>query len=87
MKALGERKGWCPYFMARHLLSHANIVVYNYQYMLDPKVASLVSRELDKESIVVFDEAHNIDNVCIEALSVTLDRRKIEASVRGVGKF
>ena len=25
-------------------------------------------------SIVVFDEAHNIDYVCIEALSVTLDR-------------
>jgi len=37
-------------------------------------VSNLVSRELEAESIVVFDEAHNIDNVCIEALSVTLDR-------------
>ncbi len=27
----------------------------------------MVSRELEKECIVVFDEAHNIDNVCIEA--------------------
>ena len=27
---------------------------------------------------VVFDEAHNIDTVCIEALSVTLDRRQLE---------
>ena len=26
----------------------------------------MVSRELEKECIVVFDEAHNIDNVCIE---------------------
>ena len=26
----------------------------------------MVSRELDKECIIVFDEAHNIDNVCIE---------------------
>lgn len=34
---------------------------------------------------VVFDEAHNIDNVCIEALSVTLDRRMVEASSRSVG--
>ena len=24
--------------MTRHLLNHATIVVYNYQYMLDPKV-------------------------------------------------
>lgn len=28
--------------------------------MLDPKIADLVSKELSKESIVVFDEAHNI---------------------------
>lgn len=26
----------------------------------------MVSRELEKECIVVFDEAHNIDNICIE---------------------
>lgn len=29
----------------------------------------MVSRELEKECIVVFDEAHNIDNVCIEVNS------------------
>ena len=28
----------------------------------------MVSRELEKECVVVFDEAHNIDNVCIEVL-------------------
>ena len=87
LKALGKQKGWCPYFVARHMLNRANIVVYNYQYMLDPKVANLVSRELEQESIVVFDEAHNIDNVCIEAFSITLDRRKMEASLRGVHRL
>jgi DNA excision repair protein ERCC-2 len=87
LKALGKEKGWCPYFVARHMLNRANIVVYNYQYMLDPKVANLVSRELEQESIVVFDEAHNIDNVCIEAFSITLDRRKMDASLRGVHRL
>ena len=87
LKDLGTQKGWCPYFMTRHLVQHATILVYNYQYMLDPKVANLVSRELEAESIVVFDEAHNIDNVCIEALSVTLDRKSIDLSVRSVGKL
>jgi DNA excision repair protein ERCC-2 len=58
--------------MTRHLINHATILVYNYQYMLDPKISSLISRDLQAESIVVFDEAHNIDNVCIEGeLSVT----------------
>jgi Rad3-related DNA helicase len=48
------------------------------------QVSNLVSRELEAESIVVFDEAHNIDNVCIEALSVTLDRKALEESAKSV---
>lgn len=84
LREFGTQKGWCPYFMTRHLLHHASILVYNYQYMLDPKVANIVSRELEAESIVVFDEAHNIDNVCIEALSVTLDKRMLDSAQRSV---
>jgi len=80
LKVLGREKGWCPYFLARHVINHAKVLVYNYQYMLDPKVAGMVSRELESESVVIFDEAHNIDNVCIEALSVALDRRSITAA-------
>ncbi len=33
------------------------------------QVSQMVSREMERECVVVFDEAHNIDNVCIEALS------------------
>ena len=48
--------------------------------MLDPKIASLVSNDLQRDSIVVFDEAHNIDNICIEALSVRIDRRTLHGA-------
>ena len=82
LRRLGRRTGWCPYFVARHAIQHANVVVYNYQYMLDPRVAGLVTRELEKESIVVFDEGHNIDNICIEALSVELDDKSLRAAER-----
>ena len=34
--------------------------MYSYHYLLDPKIAELVSKELEKTSVVVFDEAHNI---------------------------
>jgi len=87
MKRLGKEKTWCPYFVARHLVTQADVVVYNYQYMLDPKIAGMVSKEIKKESIVVFDEAHNIDNICIEALSVTLDRRLVQASSRNISRL
>lgn len=44
--------------------------MYNYLYLIDPNIASLLQKEHKKESIIVFDEAHNIDDVCIEAYTV-----------------
>ncbi|CAH0478533.1 unnamed protein product [Peronospora belbahrii] len=84
LKELGTQKGWCPYFLTRYVVTYADVVVYNYQYMLDPKVSQLISRNFEKESIIVFDEAHNIDNVCIEALSVDLDRRGLDRASRNL---
>lgn len=43
----------------------AQIVVYSYHYLLDPKIAEMVSKELAKSSVVVFDEAHNIGNMVV----------------------
>ena len=63
-----------------HQIIHAEIVVYSYHYLLDPKIAEVVSKELNKEAVVVFDEAHNIDNVCIDSLSVKVTRRTIDRS-------
>lgn len=41
LRAFGRKQGWCPYFLARHMMSFANVVVYNYQYMIDPKVSQV----------------------------------------------
>jgi len=49
--------------------------------------AKMVSKELEAESIVVFDEAHNIDSVCIEALSVTINDRGLEQATRSLGRL
>lgn len=65
LKEIGHKKGWCPYFLARYAIQHANVVVYSYHYLLDPKIAEIVSKDLPKQSVIVFDEAHNIDNVLI----------------------
>lgn len=87
LKVWGRTQGWCPYYLTRQAINHANILVFNYQYMLDPKVAKMVSKELESESIIVFDEAHNIDSVCIEALSVTINERALEQATRSLGRL
>lgn len=43
---------------------HATVVVYSYHYLLDPKIADLVSKEMTRSSVVIFDEAHNIGEEC-----------------------
>lgn len=83
----GKEQGWCPYYLARHMVQLANVVVYSYQYLLDPKVAGIISKEMQKESVVVFDEAHNIDTVCIEALSVSIRRQTLEGASRNINRM
>ncbi|KAK8614635.1 hypothetical protein V6N13_068432 [Hibiscus sabdariffa] len=51
------------------------------------QVAGIISKEMQKESVVVFDEAHNIDNVCIEALSVSIRRQTLEGATRNLTRI
>ncbi|CAO1631786.1 unnamed protein product [Sympodiomycopsis kandeliae] len=82
-----KQEGICPYFGIRRMLPFVNIVVYSFHYLLDPKVAEQVSKEMSKDAIVVFDEAHNIDNVCIESLSIDLTRPMLDSAYRSVDQL
>lgn len=42
LRVWGRKHNWCPYFLARRMIVYANVVVYNYQYMIDPKVGAEV---------------------------------------------
>lgn len=87
LRQFGTKNTWCPYFLSRHMIKLSNVVVYNYQYLLDPKVSQMVSRELERECVVVFDEAHNIDNVCIESMSVNLRKNTLTNSGRNISSL
>jgi DNA excision repair protein ERCC-2 len=78
LKAYGQQHHLCPYFLARraviivvlwralifyHQIAKADVVIYSYHYLLDPKVAAMVSKELSRDCVVVFDEAHNIGKI------------------------
>jgi DNA excision repair protein ERCC-2 len=65
-------------------MQFCNVIIYSYHYLLDPKIAERVSKDLSKDCIVVFDEAHNIDNVCIESLSTDITEDSLRRATRGV---
>ncbi|KAK4248644.1 hypothetical protein C7999DRAFT_40152 [Corynascus novoguineensis] len=79
----GEQHKQCPYFTARRMMQYCNVIIYSYHYLLDPKIAERVSKDLSKDCIVVFDEAHNIDNVCIESLSTDITDDSLRKATRG----
>ncbi|OBT40634.1 DNA repair helicase rad15 [Pseudogymnoascus sp. WSF 3629] len=79
----GEEHKQCPYFTSRRMMPFCNVIIYSYHYLLDPKIAERVSKELSKDCIVVFDEAHNIDNVCIESLSTDITEDSLRKATRG----
>jgi DNA excision repair protein ERCC-2 len=83
----GEQHKQCPYFTSRRMMPFCNVIIYSYHYLLDPKIAERVSKELSKDCIVVFDEAHNIDNVCIESLSIDLTEDSLRKAARGASNL
>ncbi|KAI0982715.1 hypothetical protein GJ496_004194 [Pomphorhynchus laevis] len=86
VRKVGIAKGWCPYFIARNAIHSANVVVYSYHYLLDPKISDIVSRDIGPQTVVVFDEAHNIDNVCIDSMSIQLRRSNLQNVDDELGK-
>lgn len=79
----GEEHKQCPYFTVRRMMAFCNIIIYSYHYLLDPKIADRVSKEFAKDTIIIFDEAHNIDNVCIESLSVDITEESLRKAAQG----
>jgi len=87
LQKYGETHKQCPYFTARRMMPFCNVIIYSYHYLLDPKIAERVSRELSKDCIVVFDEAHNIDNVCIESLSIDITEDSLRKATKGANNL
>lgn len=127
LRSIGMSEGWCPYYGSKRLLKEANVIVYSYQYLLDPGVsvstqlfpnvnsskltintnatalftnsnnvtapaANMAGKKDDsadekEPAIVVFDEAHNIDDVCIECMTVKLNRHTIETASQNVKRL
>jgi DNA excision repair protein ERCC-2 len=87
LKIYGKRNTLCPYFLARRFLKQADVVIYTYHYLLDPKIAQMVSKEISKDAIIVFDEAHNIDNVCIDSMSIDITKPLLDSSVKSLNSL
>ncbi|XP_063703701.1 regulator of telomere elongation helicase 1 homolog [Culicoides brevitarsis] len=67
----GKKHKCCPYFLSKEMVEKADIIFMPYNYLLDPKARKANNIELHN-SIVILDEAHNVEKMCEESASIQL---------------
>ncbi|KAL9696154.1 hypothetical protein quinque_015439 [Culex quinquefasciatus] len=61
----------CPFFMSKELIENADVLFMPYNYLLDPKARKANNLEL-ANTIIILDEAHNVDKMCEESASMQI---------------
>lgn len=77
LKSEGRRCAGCPYYASRILNEEADVIFAPYNYLLDSRIRENTGIDLEN-SIVVIDEAHNIEDVCRSSGSIELTSKLIE---------
>ncbi|KAI8817649.1 helicase C-terminal domain-containing protein [Fimicolochytrium jonesii] len=76
----GQEHRACPYFLSRASQSQADIIFLPYNYLIDQ--TSRKSQNIDvKNSIIIFDEGHNLESSCGEATSFELTEGDLDACI------
>lgn len=76
----------CPYYASKKIANHAHLLFVPYNYVLDPAICKSSKIEL-KDSIIIFDEAHNIEDVCRDVASCEMEFSSLETAKKQLGKL
>lgn len=67
----GQKHRACSYFISKELVQQADIIFMPYNYLLDPKARRANKIDLTN-TIIILDEAHNVEKMCEDAASIQL---------------
>jgi hypothetical protein len=73
----------CPYFTAKDIAERADVVFCPYNYVIDKLIRESSGIHL-KNNIVIFDEAHNLEDQCREAASFVVTVSLLNAAIEMV---
>ena len=82
----GRKNSACPYYGMRALHERATITFCPYNYLIDPTIRKGLEIEL-KNAVVIFDEAHNIDDICRSSASFIVSLRQITDLTRTIANL
>ncbi|XP_047306284.1 regulator of telomere elongation helicase 1 homolog [Impatiens glandulifera] len=77
---IGKSCGPCPYYVSRELHKGADILFAPYNYLIDRGNRKTISVNWNN-SILIFDEAHNLESLCADAASFELPSTLLTACI------
>ncbi|WKY14618.1 hypothetical protein Q1695_000279 [Nippostrongylus brasiliensis] len=80
MVLIGQKHRMCPFFRCRQMQETAELVLLPYNYIIDPVLRKIHRVDLNG-SIVIFDEAHNMENICEDVMSVEISSVNIALAI------
>uniref|UniRef100_A0A8R1E3J8 DNA helicase n=1 Tax=Caenorhabditis japonica TaxID=281687 RepID=A0A8R1E3J8_CAEJA len=81
----GTKNSLCPYYLTRQRSETAELILLPYNYVIDPKMRRRHKLDL-KNSIVIFDEAHNLESICESNASAELTSTTIAMCIEELKK-
>ncbi|NWV30669.1 RTEL1 helicase, partial [Grantiella picta] len=79
----GNKLRTCPYYLSRSLKQQADIIFMPYNYLLDAKSRKAHNLDL-KGTVVILDEAHNVEKLCEESSSFDLTPYDLASAVDAI---
>ena len=70
-RLVGFQDKVCPYFFTREVSGNADLVLLPYNYLLDTSIRATLKVNW-QNSVIIFDEAHNLERVASDAASFSL---------------
>ena len=87
MRQLGAVRGFCPFYRSRDSQKSADIVFVPYNYIIDPHGSSDSISTVDlQHSIVIIDEAHNLERACEDSASISFGIGDLMNAIRDLEK-
>nr|XP_042132910.1 regulator of telomere elongation helicase 1 isoform X5 [Peromyscus maniculatus bairdii] len=81
----GSKHKVCPYYLSRNMKQQADIIFMPYNYLLDAKSRKAHNIDL-KGTVVIFDEAHNVEKICEESASFDLTPRDVASGLEAINQ-
>ncbi|CAG2108869.1 unnamed protein product, partial [Medioppia subpectinata] len=81
----GRRHECCPYYAARKLADKASVLFMPYNYVIEPRIrhAMKLTKALRvKNSVIVFDEGHNIEDRFADAMSTHISGQTLDTCIK-----